>query len=384
MAEYMNLDINQWKEFKLSAIFTIHNGKGITKEEIEENEGDFTVVQSGEENNGVLGKISREYCEKMDYTFCDEPCLTVARSGSAGFVSFQINGCVVGDSAKILLLDKSIASTELYVFLQTLLTANRFKYAYGRKVTESKYMIDVVKLPIQRDSNGTPLIDKTKKYSDDGYIPDWKWMENYIKSLHYRPLTTQNANKLTTRLDTDKWEYFLLKDICSISMGNKMDYSAMGMDDPSVNFVGRSADNNGVAGKVDYVFDDKGNVIKPYKAGCITVALGGSLGSSYLQVEDFYTSQNVSVLEFEEGVSNSTKLFITTCIMNESKYKYFPFGRELNTHIRTDFGFTLPIKRKTDGTPIIDKTFKYSPKGYIPDWQWMENYMKSLPYGDRI
>ena len=380
----MNLDINQWKEFKLSAIFTIHNGKGITKEEIEENAGDFTVVQSGEENNGVLGKTSREYCEMMDYTFCDEPCLTVARSGSAGFVSFQINGCVVGDSAKILLLDKSIASVELYVFLQTLLTANRFKYAYGRKVTESKYMNDVVKLPIQCDSNGIPLIDKTKKYSDEGYIPDWEWMENYIKSLNHRPLTTQNANKTPQRLNTDKWEYFLLKDICSISMGNKMDYSAMSMDDPSVNFVGRSADNNGVAGKVDFVFDDKGNVIKPYKAGCITVALGGSLGSSYLQVEDFYTSQNVSVLEFEDGLSNATKLFITTCIMNESKYKYFPFGRELNTHIRTDFGFTLPIKRETDGTPIIDKTFKYSPKGYIPDWQWMENFIKSLPYGDRM
>lgn len=384
MAEFMNLDINQWEEFKLSAIFTIHNGKGITKEEIEENEGDFTVVQSGEENNGVLGKISHEYCETMGYTFCDEPCLTVARSGSAGFVSFQINGCVVGDSAKILLLDKSIASVELYVFLQTLLTANRFKYAYGRKVTESKYMNDMVKLPIQRDSSGTPLIDKTKKYSDDGYIPDWKWMENYIKSLHYRPLTTQNANKTPQRLNTDKWEYFLLKDLCLISMGNKMDYSAMSMDDPSVNFVGRSAENNGVAGKVDFVFDDKGNVIKPYKAGCITVALGGSLGSSYLQVEDFYTSQNVSVLEFEDGISNATKLFITTCIMNESKYKYFPFGRELNTHIRTDFGFTLPIQRKTDGTPIIDKTLKYSPKGYIPDWQWMETYIKSLPYGDRM
>jgi hypothetical protein len=70
--------------------------------------------------------------------------------------------------------------------------------------------------------------------------------------------------------------------------------------------------------------------------------------------------------------------------MNESKYKYFPFGRELNTHIRTDFGFTLPIKRETNGTPIVDKTFKYSPKGYIPDWQWMENYIKSLPYGERL
>ena len=97
------------------------NGKGITKEEVEENEGLFKVVQSGETNNGVLGKIDLNYCKRMNYTFTEKPCLTVARSGSAGFVSFQINGCVVGDSAKILLLEDDIATTEHYLFLQTYL-----------------------------------------------------------------------------------------------------------------------------------------------------------------------------------------------------------------------------------------------------------------------
>ena len=122
----MNLDINQWEEFKLSAIFTIHNGKGITKEEIEENEGDFTVVQSGEENNGVLGNISHEYCETMGYTFCDEPCLTVARSGSAGFVSFQINGCVVEDfpSSAFWLLNKYSHSFSITFHLELLFSSN--------------------------------------------------------------------------------------------------------------------------------------------------------------------------------------------------------------------------------------------------------------------
>ena len=77
----MNLDTSQWKEFKVSSIFTIHNGKGITKEEIEDNVGDFTVVQSGEEDNGVLGKINLDYCKIMNYTLSEKPCLTVARSG---------------------------------------------------------------------------------------------------------------------------------------------------------------------------------------------------------------------------------------------------------------------------------------------------------------
>ena len=102
------------------------NGKGITQEEIDENPGDFAAVQSAEENNGVMGKIDLDYCKSMNYTFTEKPCLTVARSGSAGFVSYQVFGCVVGDSAKILLLPDEIATETNYLFLRTLLTANRF------------------------------------------------------------------------------------------------------------------------------------------------------------------------------------------------------------------------------------------------------------------
>lgn len=181
----INLEIDKWEEFTISALFTLLNGKGITKEEIEENNGSLIAVQSGEENNGVLGKIDKQYCIKMGYTLTDKMCLTVARTGSAGFVSFQSEGCVVGDSAKILLLDDRIATKPIYLFLQTILSANRFKYDYGRKVTEEKYLSDIIKLPIQRDNNGNPIIDDNHTYSEKGYIPDWQFMEDYINSLPY-------------------------------------------------------------------------------------------------------------------------------------------------------------------------------------------------------
>lgn len=181
----LELDIDEWKEFCVDKILKIYNGKGITKEEIEDNPGGFIAVQSGEENNGVLGKIDKNYCLSMGYTLIERPCLTVARTGSAGFVSFQVNGCVVGDSAKILVLDEDVATIEVYLFIQTVLTANRFKYAYGRKVTEDKYMNDTIKLPIKYDKDRKPCTDKTNRYSDDGYIPDWEYMNKYIKALPY-------------------------------------------------------------------------------------------------------------------------------------------------------------------------------------------------------
>ena len=141
----MNLDIENWKQFKLGKVLSIKNGSGITKEEISQYEGDFPAVQSGESNNGILGYIDLDYCKKMGYAYSLTRCLTVARSGSAGFVALQPTGCVVGDSAKILhVRDTKEENIYVLLFFQTLLTANRFKYDYGRKVSERKYASEII------------------------------------------------------------------------------------------------------------------------------------------------------------------------------------------------------------------------------------------------
>ena len=37
-------------------------------------------------------------------------------------------------------------------------------------------------LPIQTDDSGEPVIDAGKTYNPKGYIPDWEYMERYIKA----------------------------------------------------------------------------------------------------------------------------------------------------------------------------------------------------------
>ncbi|MCY6356610.1 restriction endonuclease subunit S [Clostridium sp. ZS2-4] len=375
----MKLNINEWKEFKVSLILTIMNGKGITKQEIENHEGEINVVQSGEDNNGVLGKIDLDYCKEMGYTYTEKPCLTVARSGSAGFVSFQVEGCVVGDSAKILLLDDSIATTNRYLFIKTLLTANRFKYAYGRKVTETNYMNDVIKLPVVKNEDGTYLIDTNKKYSNDGYVPDWDWMNSYIESLNNTPLTTTILPENALSLDTSTWKEFYLHKLFDTKMGNGIDAQNTTTDEPKYNYVSRNSNGNGVVGYVDEIEGEE-----PFPAGAMSLALGGSfLGSCFMQTAPFYTAQNVGILQERENLSSYVKLFIATLIRNECKIKYQAFGRELNAHFRKDFTIKLPVKKNSTGC-VIDKESKYSDDGHMPDWEWIEEYMKSLPYSDRI
>lgn len=175
----LNLNVAEWKPFRVGKILKIINGKGITQKEISENSGDFDAVQSGEENNGVIGKINLEYCKKKKYSYTLNPCLTVARSGTAGFVSYHGKGCVVGDSAKILLLKKDNPQPEHYLFLLTILSALRFKYTYGRKVTEEGYLNEMIALPVKK------MTDETRMYSDEGFMPDWDFMKKYINTLPY-------------------------------------------------------------------------------------------------------------------------------------------------------------------------------------------------------
>lgn len=177
------------------------------------------------------------------------------------------------------------------------------------------------------------------------------------------------------KLDVQTWKPFLLYRLYDIRMGNKFDKNKLDEDVPEVNLVSRVSYNNGVDVKVGYV-----EGVKPFPAGCITVALGGSyLGSCFVQEEPFYTAQNVAVMTPRESImTHDVNMFISGLVRYESKTKYYAFGRELNTHIKTDFDVKLPVQHNADGTLMIETTYRWSDDGYIPDWQLMENYIKSL------
>ena len=366
----MNLNLRSWKEFEMGKLFDIKKGKRLTSADQED--GNNNYIGAIDSNNGVANHIGQKPIHSAN-------TISLSYNGSVGEAFYQSEPYWATDDVNALYSYYDDFNKYIGLFMVAVIRQEKYKFSYGRKWTLDNMNKTKINLPIQHNDDGTPFIDVNKKYSDDGYVPDWKFMEYYMKSLHHKPLTTKNKSENVSQLDVVNWKYFYLKNICDITMGNKMDWSAMTMENPEVNFVGRSADDNGVAGKVDLV-----DGVEPYKAGCVTVALGGSLGSSYLQNEKFYTSQNVSVLEFEDDVSDAAKIFVSCLIMNESRYKYFPFGRELNTHIKTDFGFTLPVQHNADGTPYIDPDCTYSEDGYVPDWQFMEDYIKSLPYGDRL
>jgi len=127
-----------------------------------------------------------------------------------------------------------------------------------------------------------------------------------------------------------------LSSIFDISYGNKLDLNKMRISDPaqkhSIAFIGRTRKNNGIVSFVEEIAN-----IPPYEAGAITVALGGSVLSSFVQSRAFYTGQNVAVLYPKKAMTTNQKLYYCMAIQKNA-FRYSTCGREANRTLKS-----LPI-----------------------------------------
>lgn len=119
-----------------------------------------------------------------------------------------------------------------------------------------------------------------------------------------------------------------LDEVFSIHMGNKLDLNKMTISSDGVNFVSRTSKRNGVVQRVKRV-----DGITPFGEGVITVALGGSVLSSFLQFEEFYTGQNVAILIPKREMPIVEKLFYCLLISSNA-FRYSACGREANKTLK--------------------------------------------------
>jgi hypothetical protein len=119
-----------------------------------------------------------------------------------------------------------------------------------------------------------------------------------------------------------------VSDLFALYQGNSFELINMEIDRQSeINFVARTGENNGVTARVKTIDE-----IKPFPAGYISVALGGSVLSSFVQYKPFYTGFHVMALEPKEEMRFEEKLFYCHCIkMNAYRYRY---GRQANKTLK--------------------------------------------------
>ncbi|MBP3697141.1 MAG: restriction endonuclease subunit S [Clostridia bacterium] len=364
----MNLNTRDWKEFVLEKLFTIKKGKRLTSADQED--GTNNYIGAIDSNNGVANHIAQAPIHKGN-------TISLSYNGSVGEAFYQKEPYWATDDVNALYSKYEGFNEPIGLFFAAVLRQEKYKFSYGRKWTLENMNSTVIKLPIKHNKDGTVYIDAAKKYSDRGYVPDWQWMEDYIKSLHHKPLATQNKRTDVAQLDIAGWKEFVLGRLFKVEL-SKGDIKLDDVDKGRIPLVSSGESNNGIVGYIDEKGDGKAEIFKGNK---ITVDM---FGNPFYQDDDFYAVSHgrVNILEPKFELNKPIGLFISSIIKKE-QYK-FSYGRAVYSTEASNMIIELPVQHNDDGTPCIDVNRTYSDEGYIPDWTFMENYIISLPYGDRL
>ena len=356
----MEIDTSTWKEFRIGDLFEICRGDRSDRDEhyfsFQDEEYKYPVVTTTTDNNGIDGYYNKKNC--------DGNCIVSGGEANGMFTTYQANPFWGLDTVRIYIPKGFQMNENLGMFFSTVLTQNMYRFSYGRKAKPSNICTLVIKLP------STPSGE-----------PDWQFMEDYIKSLHHKPLTTQNKVGQAPDLNVRDWKAFNIQRTSEQAglfvIENCKCGSAGELEDGSdINYIGAKKSDNGV---MRSVVNDEKLVSKGH--GIMFICDGeGSVGYTNYMDKDFIGSTTTSI-GYDEALTETNAMFLVTVLDNE-KFKY-SYGRKYRTHM-IEAQIYLPIQHNVDGTPCIDNTHKYSDDGYVPDWQYMEDYIKSLPYGDKL
>ncbi len=315
-----------WKKFKMDDIFVFHKGKRLTKEDM--TPGNTNFIAAIDDNNGIRQKIDLPPLHNGN-------CITVNYNGSIGESFYQDQPFRASDDVNILYPKNWELNRNIGLFLCTIIRHNKYRFGYGRKWNLEKMKDTNIALPV--DKNGSP---------------DWAFMDSYVEKL-------TNPEKIKTKIkrkelpfDTTKWEKFTVKDVFECNTTKPMIET---VDGDEV-YITRSAMNNGFSG---FVSNDG---YKLNKSNCITIGAEGRF--AFYQDKDFVAGVKIYTLR-NEKLNKYNGLFICT-VLNQDVYKY-SYGRaRILDKIKQEI-IKLPVDKNGN-----------------PDWDYMEKYIKSLPYSDLI
>lgn len=354
------MDTSSWKWFRYTDIFRISGSKTTPVADLETyGKGVFPYVTTQAVNNGVEGF----------YNYSTEKgCVLTVDSAVLGFCSYQENDFSASDHVEVL---TPLFNMNRYIalFLVTLINKEQYRYNYGRKCSQIKLRKSRIKLPVTAE--GTP---------------DWKYMETFIKDriipqlpkkaqrVWLQKYNTQPQQSAKMQLDTKDWEWFRYDQIFDIKHGF---YNKKPEDNPSgdIPFIGATDSNNGVTSHSDLETiaittktGDGSNAPLEDKifANCLAVTNNGSVGYAYYQAKPFTCTHDVNPL-YLKGCKINPYIALFLCTLIEKERFRWAYGRKWRPIRMPSSKIKLPV----------------TPSG-TPDWQFMEDYIKSLPYSRNI
>ena len=311
---------------KVSDLFTVKYGVNLelmTLDTVPANDKEgVNFVARTAENNGVVARVRR-----IDGV---EPqsagVLSCAGGGSVLSTFVQLEPFYSGrDLYTLTPIKKMTLQEKLYWCM--CIKANAYKYTYGRQANKT---LRDIELP--------------------DTVPEW------VNATPISPYTTTNTHSALPLSEITQWREFTLGQLFDFAKGKRL--TKEDMSEGSTNYLGAISENNGIRQLVD--------APAIFKANCITVNYNGSVGEAFYQSSPFWATDDVNVLYANGWTLNKyTALFVAT-VIKANRYK-FSYGRKWTMEKMKQSIIKLPVT--TQG---------------LPDWDYMECYIKNLPYGEKI
>jgi len=322
----------------ISDIFYIYSGSKLDYGKQQMDENGINFVSRNSNNNGVVCKVELQDDMKI-YKRGD---ITVPLGGSYLLSAFvQDEDFVTAQNVAVLRPKKSMNKIEKWFYCYVL-RENRFKFsAFGREV--NKYLKDI-KVPET--------------------IPEW------IYSMNTKNLETKNI-KFDINLEVDKWKYFNLDKLFNIRAGKY--YYSYEYDLGNTPYISATNKNNGIGNRINLEPDFIGNCITTEKIAC----------TAFYQKENFCATSDVNILEPRNEFTDAIGVFIATIINFNENFRW-NYGRQCRVGDSKKIKIKLPICRDKEGKPVIDQKRVSHEQGFIPDFEFMDRYVRSLPFGDNL
>lgn len=350
--------------FKIEDLFHVVSGKTSHLQDL--SKGTTPFISSTEKNNGIATYVDEEP------TF-EGNKITVSRNGSVCEVFYQpLPFCASLDDIRVLSPKNFVLDSYVAMYLCTIIKKEKFRYTYGRKFGTTRIKETKIELPVAKSGE-----------------PDWVYIRKSIQDVLLKNETlkavfngTFNALpkiKNNFILNTKNWKVFKYageNGVFNIKNGyynKKPEQGELG----NIPFIGATIYNNGVTGyfslfDIENTQKSQGSIEhelnqKIFKGNCITVSNNGTdVGNAFYQDKDFTCSHDVNVLYLKGREWNKyIAMFICTLIHLE-KYRW-AYGRKWRPSRMPSSEIKLPVDKKGK-----------------PDFEFMENYIKSLPYSANI
>jgi len=155
----IELNEEKWRWFVYDDLFEIERGKGPRKNQLN-GTGDTPFVTSSDQNNGWTDFTDAAPAHNGN-------TIGVNRNGSVAEAFYQPFPFCSTEDVHIF-TPKFDINKYVALFLVTLIKKEKYRYNYGRKWGIARMRTSTIKLPVDKSGQ-----------------PDWKLMEDYIKTINY-------------------------------------------------------------------------------------------------------------------------------------------------------------------------------------------------------